>query len=219
MYKYLKDKTVLYIEDEEAIRNNVTELISEHFGHFHTASSAEEGYEIFEDKTIDIIITDIEMASMSGLDLLEKIRETNNKIHLVVMSAHTKIEYLLEAIPFKLEQYVVKPLSSKKIRELLKTLNLAFSSVNLVELAPNLMLDKESSLLLFDQREESLTKKERKFLSILADKKVISYDEIDRLWGNEIPSQNAVRSMIKKLRRKLPAKILKTRTGFGYYIE
>jgi DNA-binding response OmpR family regulator len=219
MYKYLKEKTVLYIEDEKAIRDNVTELISEHFAHFHTASSAEEGYQIFQNESINIIITDIEMASMSGLDLLEKIRETDNKIHLVVMSAHTKIEYLLEAIPFKLEQYVVKPLTSKKVRELLTTLNLAFSSVNLVELTPNLMLNKESSLLYFNQKEESLTKKERDFLAILADKKSISYDEIDRLWGNEVPSQNAVRSMIKKLRRKLPAKILKTRTGFGYYIE
>jgi DNA-binding response OmpR family regulator len=219
MYKYLKEKTVLYIEDEKAIRDNVTELISEYFAYFHTASSAEEGYEIFRNESINIIITDIEMASMSGLDLLEKIRETDNKIHLVVMSAHTKIEYLLEAIPFKLEQYVVKPLTSKKVRELLTTLNLAFSNVNLVELTPNIMLDKDSSLLYFNRKEESLTKKERDFLSILADKKSISYDEIDRLWGNEVPSQNAVRSMIKKLRRKLPEKILKTRTGFGYYIE
>ena len=219
MYKYLKEKTVLYIEDEKAIRDNVTELISEHFAHFYTASSAEEGYEIFQNESINIIITDIEMANMSGLDLLEKIRETDNKIHLVVMSAHTKIEYLLEAIPFKLEQYVVKPLTSKKIRELLRTLNLAFSSINLVELTPNLMLNKEASLLYFNQKEESLTRKERDFLTILADKKSISYDEIDRLWGNEVPSQNAIRSMIKKLRRKLPEKILKTRTGFGYYIK
>ena len=219
MYKYLKEKTVLYIEDEKTIRDNVTELISEHFAYFHTASSAEEGYQIFQNESINIIITDIEMASMSGLDLLEKIRETDNKIHLVVMSAHTKIEYLLEAIPFKLEQYVVKPLTSKKIRELLTTLNLAFSSVNLVELTPNLMLNKESSLLYFNQKEESLTRKERDFLAILADNKSISYDEIDRLWGNEVPSQNAIRSMIKKLRRKLPEKILKTRTGFGYYIK
>ena len=114
MYKFIKDKTLLYIEDEQQIRENVTELISDYFGQFHVASSAEEGYEIFQDEKIDIIITDIEMESMSGLELLEKIRKENSHIHLVVMSAHTKIEYLLEAIPFKLEQYVVKPLNSKK---------------------------------------------------------------------------------------------------------
>jgi DNA-binding response OmpR family regulator len=219
MYKFIKDKTLLYIEDEQQIRENVTELISEYFGNFHVASSAEEGYEIFQDEKIDIIITDIEMAKMSGLDLLEKIRKENSKIHLVVMSAHTKIEYLLEAIPFKLEQYVVKPLNSKKIRELLKILNLAFSNVNSIELTANIILDKERSLLCFEDKEISLTKKELEFLSILVDNKYISYDEIDRLWGHKTPSQNAIRSMIKKLRQKLPDNILKTRTGIGYYIK
>ena len=219
MYKFLKDKTLLYIEDEKDIRENVTELISEYFAKFLTASCAEEGYEVFEDNEIDIIITDIEMASMSGLDLLEKIREENQHIHLVVISAHTKIEYLLEAIPFKLEQYVVKPLNSKKIRELLSTLNDAFSENSLVELSSDLWLNKETSVISFKEKEESLTKKELGFLCVLARKKVISYDEIDRLWGHEVPSQNAVRSMIKKLRQKLPSDALQTRTGFGYYIE
>jgi DNA-binding response OmpR family regulator len=219
MYKFLKDKTVLYIEDEQDIRENVTELISEHFATFHTASSAEEGYEVFEDNKIDIIITDIEMASMSGLDLLEKIREENSKIHLVVMSAHTKIEYLLEAIPFKLEQYVVKPLTSKKVRELLKTLNAAFSDSNIVELSPSVMLNKERSMICIGGKEEALTSKECGVLSILSDKKMITYEEIEFLWGEEIASENAIRSCIKKLRKKLPDKLLKTRSGLGYYIE
>jgi len=219
MYKFLKDKIVLYIEDEQKIRENVTELISEHFFKFHTASSAEEGYEIFQDEKIDIIITDIEMASMSGLELLEKIREEDNKIHLVVISAHTKIEYLLEAIPFKLEQYVVKPLNSKKIRELLTTLNEAFSNENVIALAPNIMFDKERSTICINGKEEALTAKESGILSILSDKKVISYTEIERLWGDEIASDNAIRSCIKKLRKKLPDKLLKTRSGLGYYIE
>ena len=219
MYNFLKDKTVLYIEDEQDIRENVTELISEHFFKFHTSSSAEEGYQLFQDKKIDIVITDIEMASMSGLDLLEKIREENSKIHLVVISAHTKIEYLLEAIPFKLEQYVVKPLNSKKIRELLSTLNEAFSNDNIVSLAPNLLLDKERSVIIFNAKEEVLTSKENGILTILAEKKMITYDEIEYLWGDEIASDNAIRSCIKKLRKKLPDKFLKTRSGLGYYIE
>jgi DNA-binding response OmpR family regulator len=219
MYKFLKDKTLLYIEDEKLIRENLTELISEYFGIFHVASSAEEGYEVLHNKKPDIIITDIEMGNMSGLDLLEKVRKENSKIHLVVISAHTKIEYLLEAIPFKLEQYVVKPLNSKKIRELLITLNEAFSNKNLVTLAPYVILNKERSLLSVKGKEEALTTKESAILSILAEKKVITYDEIEFLWGEEIASDNAIRSCIKKLRKKLPDKLIKTRSGLGYYIE
>jgi DNA-binding response OmpR family regulator len=219
MYKFIKDKTVLYIEDEEMIRKNVTELISDYFGAFDTASSGEEGYEKFLDNKYDIIIVDIELPKMNGIELLGKIRELNKEIHLVVISAHTKTEYLLGSIPFKLEQYIVKPLTSRKIKELLTTLNGAFSSDSVVELVSAVLLNRETSSVSFLGKEFSLTKRELGILSILADKKVITYDEIDRQWEDEVPSENAVRSCIKKLRRKLPTGILKTHSGIGYYVK
>ena len=219
MYKFIKDKTVLYIEDEEAIRENMSELISDYFGTFHTASSGEEGYEKFLDGVYDIIIVDIELPKMNGIELLGKIREENRDIHLVVISAHTKTEYLLGSIPFKLEQYIVKPLTSRKIKVLLTTLNSAFANESIVELVSTVLLNRESSTISFLGNEFSLTKRELAILSILANKKIITYDEIDRQWEDEVPSENAVRSCIKKLRRKLPAGTLKTHSGVGYYIK
>jgi DNA-binding response OmpR family regulator len=219
MYKFLKDRTVLYIEDEEIIRRNVTELIGDYFKAFHTADNGEDGFEKFVAKKIDIVIVDIELPKMNGIELLRKIRELDKNVHLVVISAHTKTEYLLDSISFKLEQYIVKPLSSRKVRGLLKNLNEEFSKDTIIELTSNVLMDKEAGVISFDGIEHTLTKKESKILSILADKKNISYDEIDRVWGNDIPTQNAVRSMIKKLRKKLPTGVLKTRMGFGYYLE
>jgi len=219
MYKFLKDKTVLYIEDEQDIRENVTELLSDYFLDFLVAQNAEEGYEIFQKNSIDIIITDIEMGDMNGLELLEKIRKQNSQIHLVVISAHTKIEYLLEAIPFKLEQYVIKPLSSRKIKELLTILNQAFSTKDIVELSDRMFLNLSKKVLSINGKEVSLTTKEFGILQTLAQKKVITYDEIEYLWGNEIATENAIRSCIKKLRKKLPDKFLKTRSGVGYFIS
>jgi DNA-binding response OmpR family regulator len=219
MYKFLKDKTVLYIEDEDDIRENVTELISDHFGIFHTASDGEEGYEKFLDGGIDIVIVDIELPRMNGIELLRKIRQEDSKIHLVVISAHTKTEYLLDSIPFKLEQYLVKPLTSRKIKALLSTLNDAFIHDNVVQLVPAVLLDKDRATICFADEKHALTKKELSILTILADKKVITYDEIDLQWEDEVPSANAVRSCIKKIRQKLPENLLKTRSGVGYYIE
>jgi len=219
MYKFLKDKTLLYIEDEQAIRESVTELLADYFFAFHVAKNAEEGYALFQKDKIDIIITDIEMGDMNGLELLEKIRQENSKIHLVVISAHTKIEYLLEAIPFKLEQYVVKPLNSKKIKELLTTLNEAFASDTILELSSEVRLDRVCQVLFVKGKEEPLTLKEFGVLEILGTKKVITYDEIEYLWGEEIATENAIRSCIKKLRKKLPDKFLRTRSGLGYFID
>ena len=219
MYNALRDKNVLYIEDEDQIRENVTELLSEYFNAFHTAKSGEEGYEKFLVEKIDIVIVDIELPKMNGIELLEKIRDKDKDIHLVVISAHTKTEYLLGAIPFKLEQYIVKPLNSRKVRELLTNLDEAFSSGLIMEVVPNVLLNKEKAIVSFDNNEHPLTKRELDILSTLADKKVISYDEIDGLWGHDIPTANAVRTCIKRLRQKLPDNTLKTRMGFGYYVE
>ncbi|MCH9740722.1 MAG: response regulator transcription factor [Epsilonproteobacteria bacterium] len=219
MYSFLKDKRVLYIEDEDDIRQNVTELLSDYFHTFDTASSGEEGYEKFLTQKVDIVIVDIELPKMNGIELLQKIRDQDKDIHLVVISAHTKTEYLLGAIPFKLEQYIVKPLNSRKVRELLTNLDEAFSTGTVIELIPNVIFNRDRAIVSFENQEHPLTKKEQGILSILADKKVISYDEIDELWGNEIPTSNAVRTCIKKLRQKLPDNTLKTRTGFGYYVE
>ena len=219
MYNALKDKNVLYIEDEDQIRENVTELLSDYFNAFHTANSGEEGYEKFLVKKIDIVIVDIELPKMNGIELLQKIRDRDKEIHLVVISGHTKTEYLLGAIPFKLEEYIVKPLNSRKIRELLSRLDEAFSGDLITEIIPEVLLDRERAIVFFDGSEHPLTKRELDILSILADKKVISYDEIDALWGHDIPTANAVRTCIKRLRQKLPEDTLKTRMGFGYYVE
>jgi DNA-binding response OmpR family regulator len=87
-----------------------------------------------------------------------------------------------------------------------------------VELAPNVTLNKEHLIVCSEGIEKVLTTKECEILTILADKKVITYDEIEFLWGEDIVSDNAIRSCIKKLRKKLPNKLLKTRSGLGYYI-
>jgi len=57
------------------------------------------------------------------------------------------------------------------------------------------------------------------FLVMLALRRMVSYDEIASLWKDTIPTENAIRSYIKHLRKKLPPGILKNRNGVGYYIE
>jgi len=71
----------------------------------------------------------------------------------------------------------------------------------------------------FGDVKNSLSKRELQILTILSQVKIINYDEINALWEDEIPTQNAVRSFIKHLRKKLPENLLKNRNGFGYVIE
>jgi len=112
MYDALKNKTVLYIEDELDVLQNISELLSHFFKTFYTASDGEMGYQTFINNKIDILLVDIELPKMNGIELIKKIRQTHKDLPVVVISAYTKTDYLLESIELNLDKYIVKPLTS-----------------------------------------------------------------------------------------------------------
>jgi len=219
MYDSLKDKVALYIEDEVDVLENISELLSNFFKTFHTASDGELGYQTFLDNEIDVLLVDIELPKMNGIELIKKIRKTHKELPIVVISAYTKTDYLLESIELNLDKYIVKPLTSRKIHLLLETLNNDFINDDIVVLGKDMTVHKRDFLLKVNAEVHSLTKKELEFLTIIGRKQIITYDELNELWEDDIPSENAVRSFVKHLRKKLPDDFIKNRNAVGYYIE
>ena len=219
MYDVLKDKTALYIEDEMDVLENISTLLSNFFKSFLKASSGEEGYEIFKNHDIDLLLVDIELPKMNGIELIKKIRKTHKDLPIVVISAYTKTDYLLESVELKPDKYIVKPLTSRKIHQLLQVLNSDFLDSNLLTLDKDIYLDRENYLLKVKDGDINLNKKELEFLVTLAKKKMITYDEVYELWEDDIPSGNAVRSFVKILRKKLPDDFIKNKSSIGYYIR
>jgi DNA-binding response OmpR family regulator len=219
MYEALKTKSALYIEDEKDVLKNISELLSQFFHDFYTASDGEEGYRIFQEKEIDLLLVDIELPKMNGITLIKKIRQIDKRVPIVVISAYTKTDYLLESIELHLDKYIVKPLTSRKIHSILSTLNDDFSGERTLSCTDGVELDCIKNSISHDGGSYALTKKEMEFLTILCQKKMVTYDEIMALWEDDVPSENAVRSFIKHLRKKLPEAFLKNRNSVGYYVE
>ena len=219
MYDYLKNKNVLYIEDELDVLRNISTLLRNFFKKIYVAADGESALATFKEKEIDILLVDIELPRMNGIELIKTIRKTHKDIPVVIISAYTKTDYLLESVELNLDKYIVKPLTSQKIHDLLERLNQDFTNENIKKITSDVVLNKRTSTVIFSDQEHSLTNKEFQFLSILAKKKMVHYDEVQALWGDQTPSQNAIRSCIKQLRKKLPEGFLKNRNGIGYYIE
>jgi len=219
MYSHLKGKTALYIEDEVDVLQNISELLSHFFGTFFTASNGEMGYQLFLEHQIDVLLVDIELPKMNGIEFIKKVRMTHGDIPIAVISAYTKTDYLLESIELKLDQYIVKPLTSLKIHSLLKKFDTHFAEEGLLQLSSGVWIDQNISAIMFEGIVHPLTRREMEFLKMLAVNKFVSYDEMDALWEEEVPSRNAIRSYIKHLRKKLPPELLKNRNGLGYSIE
>jgi DNA-binding response OmpR family regulator len=219
VYEALKTKRALYIEDERDVLKNISELLRPFFHTFYTASDGEEGYRIFQAHPIDVLLVDIELPKMNGISLIKTIRKKHKYLPIVVISAYTKTDYLLESVELHLDKYIVKPLTSRKIHSILETLNDDFSEKSQFECRKDVILDCMKGRIVWNGEAYILTKREMAFLTILCQKKIVTYDEIMALWHDDIPSENAIRSFIKHLRKKLPENFLKNRNSIGYYVE
>ena len=113
----LKSLTILYVEDENLIRQNAVEYLSYYCDKIYEAQNGEEALKIYNNNKIDIIITDIKMPKMSGLNLAQTIRKNDKKIPILITTAHTDTNYLLKAVELQLIKYIVKPITSDKLNE------------------------------------------------------------------------------------------------------
>jgi len=218
MYDVLQTKTVLYVEDDKTVRENIKEILGEFFKKVIAAESGEEGWLKYKKEKIDLAIIDIELPGFNGLELIKKIREENQDMPIVVVSAYTKTDYLLESVELKLDKYIVKPLTSRKLYELLMKLEKEMSQNTLIKLPKNAYIDTIKSTVIYGDKEEPLTYRELKMLKVLAEKGAITYEELYSFW-NERPTDNAIRSFVKQLRKKLPENMIKVRSKIGYVLE
>jgi PAS domain S-box-containing protein len=103
------DITVLYVEDEAATREQVGRMLASQGFHLLTAADGNEGLAIFHTHTPDIVITDIMMPRMNGLEMARSIRTNGRETQIIVITAFSDTNYLLDAIDIGVDKFVVKP--------------------------------------------------------------------------------------------------------------
>ncbi|RXJ99901.1 hypothetical protein CRV02_11065 [Arcobacter sp. CECT 8989] len=107
----LKDINVLYVEDEDDVREFTSKTISTIVNSVETARNGKEGLEKFQDnKEINLILTDINMPKMGGLEMCAEIRKIDNEVPIVITSAHSDPDFLKKAIDVKVSAYAMKPI-------------------------------------------------------------------------------------------------------------
>jgi diguanylate cyclase (GGDEF)-like protein len=126
LIKLSHDLSVLYVEDDARIREEMFEILEDFFGVVILAENGEDGLDKFEQykkKTgvyPDIIITDINMPKCNGIDMSKKVLECNAEQLIVVLSAHNESHYLLDLINMGIEHYLVKPMRPERMLQILQ---------------------------------------------------------------------------------------------------
>jgi len=104
-----RNMTLLYVEDDLLSRELVSEILKDLFPNIIMAKNGKEGLEKFRTHKIDLIISDIYMPVMGGLEMIQTIRETNQEVAIIMLSAYSETEYFLKGIEYGVDGYLLKP--------------------------------------------------------------------------------------------------------------
>jgi len=219
---------ILFVEDEEATRKNYVTYLKMLFSEVYEAEDGEKAYQLYKEKKPDILILDVNIPKLNGLELLEKIRENDYTTKAIMFTAHSDQSFLLKAVSLQLTRYLVKPVSRKDLKEALdiaidELLKYSVTPIKKIDLKENYSWSMELKELKHHNTLIELTSKERILLSLLFSYKnrVFSYDDIfEYVWGyNEEISLNGLKNMIKRLRKKLPEDTIINVFNEGYKIN
>ena len=123
-----KLSTILFVEDEEAVRFELKRFLQRYCNNVITASNGEEGLKLFKKHTPDIVISDIKMPKMNGIDMAKEIKKISPEQIIIFTTAHSDNSYFLEAIEMQVDGYILKPvdlgLLKKKISNISKNMAL-----------------------------------------------------------------------------------------------
>lgn len=111
--KYTKEINVLYVEDDEIIREQTVEFLNKFFKTVEFAINGEEGAEKYNAEIHDLLITDINMPILNGIEMIKKIKEKNSEQIVIVTSAHNESDYLLPLINLGIDRFLLKPFDRK----------------------------------------------------------------------------------------------------------
>lgn len=224
MQNLLKNYTILYVEDDSYLQKNMQEYLNGFFKEVYIASNGKEGLEKYHLYKPDSLLLDIDLPLLDGLSLAKEIRKADKKISIVMLTAFSNKEQLLEATELKLLKYLIKPVNLDEFKKMLELLavELSQNNCNCVALSQGYSWDKINKILYYNFNVIDLSVKEQKLLDIFISNrgKSVSFETIMALvWEDSFDrsiSFNSVKNLVSSLRKKLPEGYIKNVYGKGY---
>lgn len=205
------------------IQKQTSDMLKIFFGDVLTATNGKDALEVFRNKSVDIILTDIKMPMMSGLELTQKIRAMDNMIPIILLSSFGDQSTLLEAANCGIDGYILKPIeldnlldTFDKVLQRKKTKRKYFTFTN--GLLYNILTDE----LYKDNTLVDLGKKERMLLKLFIDNfdKTLSKEEIIyTIWELQDVTESALKNLLNRLRTKLGFDIIISVKGSGWKLN
>jgi len=121
MYRdFLAESSLLYVEDNKFTRDVFVKVLKDRVKNLYTAKDGIEGLEQYKKNKPNVILTDVTMPNMDGIQMAKKIKMLNKNIPIIITSAHSDVDFLIESIAVGINGYLLKPVEKIKLFEVLE---------------------------------------------------------------------------------------------------
>lgn len=219
---------ILIVEDEIDLCDSIAEGLQIDGYAVDTCNDGIAAYELIITEIYDLIVLDLNLPGMDGIDILKEVRKTNKDIKVLILSARSSIADKVQGLDVGANDYLAKPFAFEELEARIRSLlRRNFIQENTVLTWETLSLDTVGRTAYVNEVTIMLTRKELALLEyfLLNQSKVISQEELmEHVWNMEADSfSNAVRVHIASLRKKLKATMgydpIATKIGEGYYLN
>ena len=227
MTKILKNYSILYVEDEPIIQQNICEYLESYFNKVYVASDGKKALDLYHAHSPDVMLLDINLPYVSGLEVAKQIRQEDASIKIIMLTAYTDTDKLLVATELKLTKYLVKPIEPKLFKETMLHLSkeLLVNPIDFVHVASNCVWSKKEEVLYLHKVPVNLSEKEYRLFKLLLEYKgtTVGYSDImlavwEDTFDKEI-SLDSIKNQVLHLRKKLPKNCINTVYGQGYMLK
>jgi len=218
----MRTYTIVYVEDDAAVREHITEFLRRYFKRVDACHSAEEGLRLYREHAPDILILDINLGGMSGIELASQIRQEDSKVRILISTAYTNKEFMLQAIELSLTRYLVKPITSDELVLALEKCWQELQVHDQVILGEGVSYFAKLGVLVREEVSVSLRHKEIVLLEyfIAHEGELVRYEQLAyEVWQEEVMSSDAIRSQIRNLRQKMGMDLFENISGLGYRFQ
>ena len=213
--------TLLYVEDEAYVRKIAVAFLRDYFVEIYEAADGKEALAIYHDKKPNIIITDIEMPKMDGLEFCSKIRKEKSQTPIIIITAYSHTKYLLKATELNLVKYLIKPIEEESLFE---ALSLCFEKIesgnpSVVGLGKDYLYDTFNQVLTQYKKMIHLTSSQSLLLDTLIKNRgyVVSYTQLENsIWYDSAMSKDALRCLVRDIRKVTYKEIIENTSKIGY---
>jgi len=205
-YEDLKLLNVLYADDDEQLRLSMEKTLSLIVSKVTTVSNGISALEYFYNERVDIILLDIRMGDMSGIDVAAEIRKTNKDLPIIIISSYTEVDDLLLACKLNLIDYLRKPVDFRALIDVLQKALLHLKEKGLLvrQVIEDVSYNYLSKCLVKNEIITPLTKNEILVFELLLSQrgKLITYETFFNVLEEEM-SDGALKNLMLRLRKKI----------------